>query len=134
MESLFSFLASRSSAICSPMAFMSFLLSADVMYMCISRNRPGGEEERLVRLFLAAPLGRGNLTFRLLISLVHLKLGQQADEPLKGLLVPVDPDEVHLVGVQGTISGALTKQSAPAALFLTLRNFMSLSFMFSHQE
>lgn len=40
IESLFSFLARRSSAICRPMAFMSFLLSADVMYMCISRKRP----------------------------------------------------------------------------------------------
>ncbi len=40
MESLFSFLASRSRAICRPMAFISFLLRAEVMYMCISKKRP----------------------------------------------------------------------------------------------
>lgn len=41
MESLCSLAASRSRAICSPIAFMSFLLRADVMYMCISKNGSG---------------------------------------------------------------------------------------------
>lgn len=36
--SSFSFLARRSRAICKPMAFTSFLLSAEVMYMCSSGN------------------------------------------------------------------------------------------------
>ncbi len=40
MESFFSFLARRSRAICRPMAFISFLLRAEVMYMCISKKRP----------------------------------------------------------------------------------------------
>lgn len=36
------------------------------------------------------------LTFWFLISLVHFQLCEQADKPLKGLLVSVDPDEVNL--------------------------------------
>lgn len=46
MESFFSFLARRSRAICRPMAFMSFLPSAEVMYMCSSRKRPMWWEEK----------------------------------------------------------------------------------------
>lgn len=44
---LFSFLATRSRAICRPMAFMSFLPSAEVAYMCSSRKRPTWWEERV---------------------------------------------------------------------------------------
>ena len=30
------------------------------------------------------------------LSLLHLELGEQIDEPLERALVPVDPEEVHL--------------------------------------
>lgn len=46
MESLFSFLASRSSAICRPIAFISFLLRAEVMYICISKKRPEHKQDQ----------------------------------------------------------------------------------------
>ena len=39
MRSLLFFLCIKSNAICSPIALMSFLPTADVMYMCSSRNR-----------------------------------------------------------------------------------------------
>ena len=30
-------------------------------------------------------------------GLLHLQLGEKVDEPLEALLVPVDPEEVHLL-------------------------------------
>lgn len=67
IESFCSLAARRSRAICSPMAFMSFLLRADVMYMCISRNRPGcSRGARLQTVGPAprcAPWGRAGLSW-----------------------------------------------------------------------
>ena len=35
-----------------------------------------------------------------LLPLLRLQLGEQADEPLEALVLPVDPDEVHLPQVE----------------------------------
>lgn len=84
--------------------------------------------------------GRLFFTFWLLVRLVHLQSGQQTDKPFKWPLVPVDPDEVNLRGpkqirsTSNTFCYATTWWVTPLWRFLTLRNFMLLSLMFSYQE
>ena len=36
--------------------------------------------------------------------LLHLQLGEKADEPLEALLVPVDPEEVHLAQAEHRVA------------------------------
>lgn len=147
MESLFSFLARRSSAICRPMAFMSFLLSADVMYMCISRKRPDGRQQRcyfspsgIPPPDHGAPLRvppSGSSSAWSISSLVSRLTNHSND--FWSLLIQMK----STCRVQNRLKSTSTHMkthrfsklmSKRRGGFLTLRNFMSLSLMFSHQE
>ena len=150
MESLFSFLARRSSAICRPMAFMSFLLRADVMYMCISRKRPDRQQSFIRPLILSSLFLSYRSTYLTPSHLLAPRLpgpsqvwsvSWQTIQMTSGLCwsrwsrpAGSNTDAVLTNMLSKAFDELWCVTADPRWGFLTLRSFMSLSLMFSHQE
>ena len=73
---------------------MSVRWSAEVTYMCMSRNLRDLGLLFVCFTFLLFVCSPAHCTA--MLGLLDLQLGEELDEPLEALLVPVDPEEVNL--------------------------------------